>query len=450
MEPLDDAVLFSEPEDASYDDSSSQYNRNGRPFAGQASSKHRPNVNSLSSFITAPEQPSLASVPIASTSSIMYADIPRIEQTAMDIDSPPHHTSNDLDAATPRPTAAQEAQNQLPRLQTVTEAPSSISDVEETLNDAQQVRARLPLASSDYAPNDQSFNTSPQSLLPTGAPSYPPVSPISPPYAERQSPAQLYADAQSSRHQIQNRSSQSSLLPNLNSYQTSPVDATSNFGSNSPYPPIRPGSSHTGLETAPPSTYNGPPMNPSALDRTPSLSAPFPPDEVRLPRSNSSPSFTQQIRASSSRHMLDSTLTPAVTNSFFPLEASTSRLVPSMPPVQEICVECMMRDRDMIDVDVTSYGIWARASDVDYQERLAQEEAEAEADEKAALRSRHSHISMNGNGTDEGSQNGSGSMHGSLERRERLGRKLKRLGTGHPLTAASLKLWTSMVSQFQS
>lgn len=100
----------------------------------------------------------------------------------------------------------------------------------------------------------------------------------------------------------------------------------------------------------------------------------------------------------------------------------------------------------MVDVDVTGYGVWERASDADYQDRMAQEEAEAEADERAALKSRHSHVSMNGGGTDEGSLNGSGSMHGSLERRERLGRKLKRLGKGHPLTTASLKLWTSMVS----
>lgn len=42
-------------------------------------------------------------------------------------------------------------------------------------------------------------------------------------------------------------------------------------------------------------------------------------------------------------------------------------------PAEEICVECAMRDQDMADVDVTSPGIWARESDVHYDELLRRE-----------------------------------------------------------------------------
>lgn len=55
---------------------------------------------------------------------------------------------------------------------------------------------------------------------------------------------------------------------------------------------------------------------------------------------------------------------------------------PAQPPppmqaaIEEVCVECMMRDRDMADVDVTSPGIWARESDVWYEELVRREEEE--------------------------------------------------------------------------
>jgi hypothetical protein len=42
-------------------------------------------------------------------------------------------------------------------------------------------------------------------------------------------------------------------------------------------------------------------------------------------------------------------------------------------PPEEVCVECSMRDQDMADVDVTSPGIWARESDVHYEELLRRE-----------------------------------------------------------------------------
>ncbi|KAF8326598.1 uncharacterized protein EI90DRAFT_1910814 [Cantharellus anzutake] len=44
---------------------------------------------------------------------------------------------------------------------------------------------------------------------------------------------------------------------------------------------------------------------------------------------------------------------------------------------EEVCIECMMRDRDMSDVDVTSPGIWERESDVWYEELCRKEEEDA-------------------------------------------------------------------------
>ncbi|PPQ67276.1 hypothetical protein CVT25_005860 [Psilocybe cyanescens] len=46
---------------------------------------------------------------------------------------------------------------------------------------------------------------------------------------------------------------------------------------------------------------------------------------------------------------------------------------PIMPPQEEICVECAMRDQDMADVDVTSPGAWERASDVLFEDLKARE-----------------------------------------------------------------------------
>ncbi|KAJ7901828.1 hypothetical protein B0H14DRAFT_2668619 [Mycena olivaceomarginata] len=50
----------------------------------------------------------------------------------------------------------------------------------------------------------------------------------------------------------------------------------------------------------------------------------------------------------------------------------------STPPQEEVCVECAMRDQDMIDVDVTSPGIWERESDAMFEE-LKHRELEDEA-----------------------------------------------------------------------
>jgi len=46
---------------------------------------------------------------------------------------------------------------------------------------------------------------------------------------------------------------------------------------------------------------------------------------------------------------------------------------PSPQLQEEICVECAMRDQDMADVDVTSPGVWERASDVLFEELKGRE-----------------------------------------------------------------------------
>jgi hypothetical protein len=59
---------------------------------------------------------------------------------------------------------------------------------------------------------------------------------------------------------------------------------------------------------------------------------------------------------------------------------------PVAPPQEEVCLECAMRDQDMADVDVTSAGIWERASDAQYEElrhrELEEEGSGVEPDEK--------------------------------------------------------------------
>ncbi|GAA5862409.1 hypothetical protein JCM3774_002506 [Rhodotorula dairenensis] len=137
---------------------------------------------------------------------------------------------------------------------------------------------------------------------------------------------------------------------------------------------------------------------------------------------------------------------------------------PHLVPQPEVCVECMMRDRDMADVDVTSPGVWERASDADYEEQMRWE-AETTPDP----------VATGGSGTP-ATSSWSGEHTGSLESaagpsskrresssaaysRESLGGRSslahgiaggssgkgrKRLGRGQLLTSGNLKVWTTM------
>jgi hypothetical protein len=56
-----------------------------------------------------------------------------------------------------------------------------------------------------------------------------------------------------------------------------------------------------------------------------------------------------------------------------PLAGAPPLKVKLPPPQEEICLECLMRDRDLIHVDVMTDGVWERASDADWREMLERE-----------------------------------------------------------------------------
>ncbi|GAA6023647.1 hypothetical protein JCM10207_005097 [Rhodosporidiobolus poonsookiae] len=134
------------------------------------------------------------------------------------------------------------------------------------------------------------------------------------------------------------------------------------------------------------------------------------------------------------------------------------QLPPHLVPQPEVCVECMMRDRDMADVDVTTPGVWERDSDAEFDEQMRWEGenpllangvagGESWSGEHAAgsgstesagapgLRARrasgtaYSRESMGGR---------SSNTHGGAAQARR------RLGRGQSLTTGNLKVLTSM------
>ncbi|KZO95552.1 hypothetical protein CALVIDRAFT_160734 [Calocera viscosa TUFC12733] len=102
---------------------------------------------------------------------------------------------------------------------------------------------------------------------------------------------------------------------------------------------------------------------------------------------------------------------------------------PQIQPEGEVCLECLMRDREMADVDVLSPGVWARASDVWYEELLRRE-----ADEMSDEHERSREMSEEGPGS--ASVSGEGKVPGPRERVRAKGQQL--------LTEGNLKVWTKM------
>ncbi|KAI8453145.1 hypothetical protein BY996DRAFT_6414912 [Phakopsora pachyrhizi] len=174
-------------------------------------------------------------------------------------------------------------------------------------------------------------------------------------------------------------------------------------------------------------------------------------------------------------------------------QRNNSSVIPSQPkpikpqPPQEVCLECMMRDRDMADVDVVGPGVWARKSDADFEEALAAEMNLDDQDESSEstkdggnfhsssrLRSSVSKLSSGGHeATDDlavtdgsntrlnrhrssglnnsslrGSQHGDGSsnIHASqsISSLNRSKPRRKPIGLGQPLTTPALKAWTQI------
>lgn len=88
-------------------------------------------------------------------------------------------------------------------------------------------------------------------------------------------------------------------------------------------------------------------------------------------------------------------------------------------PPEEVCVECMMRDRDMADINVRGPGNWDRESDAGIRELL-----EREDEEERLWRDRHAaELAVPGNKL----------------------RPPRRASKGHRLTEQNLKIWLTLV-----
>ncbi|CAO1629416.1 unnamed protein product [Sympodiomycopsis kandeliae] len=108
----------------------------------------------------------------------------------------------------------------------------------------------------------------------------------------------------------------------------------------------------------------------------------------------------------------------------------------------EVCIECMMRDEDMIDVHVVGAGLWERESDREFEEALkveTEDDVRRERERAAAAAA-----SVNG---DEQSAGGHSSSHANIPPRYSPANtkvRVKRVGKHDPLTADRLKLHTQM------
>lgn len=143
---------------------------------------------------------------------------------------------------------------------------------------------------------------------------------------------------------------------------------------------------------------------------------------------------------------------PAAPNqAISPAAVVQQALPPHLTPQPEICVECMMRDRDMADVDVTGPGVWERASDAEFEEQMRWEQ------ENPAENGSWSgdHAGGAGGGSLESGHGGTWRRgSGAAYSRESLGGRSsnnhamngrRRLGKGQLLTSGNLKVLTTMV-----
>ncbi|PWN36230.1 uncharacterized protein FA14DRAFT_53088 [Meira miltonrushii] len=107
------------------------------------------------------------------------------------------------------------------------------------------------------------------------------------------------------------------------------------------------------------------------------------------------------------------------------------------PNDPDVCLECMMRDEDMIDVHVLGTGLWERESDREFDEACR---IEAEDDSRKET-SVHSHGGANDNLSANGN-NGTESASQTVRRLTKI--RVKKVAKGDPLTAERLKLHTQM------
>lgn len=134
-----------------------------------------------------------------------------------------------------------------------------------------------------------------------------------------------------------------------------------------------------------------------------------------------------------------------------PKPAHAPQPPPHLVPQPEVCVECMMRDRDMADVDVTGARVWERDSDAEWDEQCRWEAAADQQQHGVEL------DRLGGPGSYEaGSSESGGAALGGVRRsvyeRESSSAHTgagaggrRRLGKGQLLTSGNLKVWTTMV-----
>ncbi|KAH7098448.1 hypothetical protein BKA62DRAFT_622604 [Auriculariales sp. MPI-PUGE-AT-0066] len=182
----------------------------------------------------------------------------------------------------------------------------------------------------------------PSGFIPTPAPS---GSPSSPPPSQRRS----LPDAE--KQTLQQQSPISPSSGPVNGILPTPPASHSQGG------PRHPSAAQQATQTA------GTP-NPNARPRQSFVQAPTYPSITPLPVS------LQGLIASESP--LQSTSPPPPNTS----AGQQTLPLPRKLPQEEVCVECMMRDRDMADVDVTSPGVWTRPSDADYDDLVRREREE--------------------------------------------------------------------------
>ena len=133
---------------------------------------------------------------------------------------------------------------------------------------------------------------------------------------------------------------------------------------------LRVGVVSTGERTSPtfPSTLRNPSLTPSNSPQN-NTTTQFP---AIIPLS-ASPTYTPPVAPNHRAYPQQPTYVTRATPN--PIQTVYT---PIPPPQEEVCVECAMRDQDMADVDVTSPGVWERASDGAFEE-LKQRELDDEA-----------------------------------------------------------------------
>ncbi|GAA5945730.1 hypothetical protein JCM3775_005897 [Rhodotorula graminis] len=127
---------------------------------------------------------------------------------------------------------------------------------------------------------------------------------------------------------------------------------------------------------------------------------------------------------------------------------------PHLVPQPEVCVECMMRDRDMADVDVTGARVWERDSDAEWDEQVRWEADQVEQLNGGGGGPGSYDVHGGGNGSSEsgGALGGPGVRRSVYERESSSAHTgvgagpggRRRLGKGQLLTSGNLKVWTTM------